>query len=372
MAHTRNRGRGGNVAWIGIPTLVVIATLFAVYHFRGQTALSSPSPTEHHRATAPRIAFRNAIDPLTGLAETQHGPLVATMVDNSPEARPQAGLTAADVVYEAYTQNFYYSRLMLIFYGNAPKKVGPVRSAHPYFAAWVDGWHAAYARAGGSIVADQDIQKWGIHDMDWLTVDQALYHRTVSRPAPYDVYSSLPTLMRYAENRWGNPPVAPHWPFEADVTRGTPPYRTLTVVWNRQNTVERWVWDQRAQQWARWIRCAEGCATTAWTPVVDANNDQQVQASNVVFQYTHEVLDTKDPDPTGLRVLINTVGSGKALLFLGHHFYVGTWRKASLQSPTRFYLPDGKLAPFQPGQTWIEVVPEHPNQSAFSLTLSRH
>jgi hypothetical protein len=101
------------------------------------------------------------------------------------------------------------------------------------------------------------------------------------------------------------------------------------------------------------------------------NTGQPVLASNVVFQYTHEWLDTSDPNASDRWVLMDTVGSGKALLFLGHRYYQGTWEKTSLTAPTRFFLPAGKPAPFQPGQTWIEVVPSSPNPSPFSLTLTR-
>jgi hypothetical protein len=354
----------------------VAAAAAAALAMVGLTACfgSSAAP---HRPTTPATPHRGSsrpilsgqLDPLTGEAEPDHGPLVAVMVENSEYARPQYGLASADVVYEAYTENFYYSRYLLLFYGHAPDTVGPVRSARPYFASWVKEWNAAYARAGGSALADQDIQQWGIHDMDWITVDQNLYTRSNSLPAPHNLFTSVPALMQYAKAHWGNPPVSPHWPFVAHVAPGTPPYRTITLLWNAQNTIEQWRWDQNAQGWTRWVRCPE-CQDSQYTQVMGRNTGRPVVASNVVIQYTKEWLDTSDPNKADLWVLMDTTGSGKALLFLGHRYYVGTWRRANLDAPTQFYLANGQLARFQPGPTWIEVVPESPSPAPFRLTLS--
>lgn len=350
------------------PAAAVLAMVSLTACF-GQAAATGHSLHHHHQA-APAVATIGN-DPLTGLNEPAHGPLVAVMVENSEYARPQYGLHSADVVYEAYTENFYYSRFMLLFYGHQPTRVGPVRSARPYFVAWVDGWHAAYAHAGGSQLADQDIQQWGIHDMDWITVDSALYTIDSSRPAPHDLFTSVPVLDQYAKAHWGNPPVTPHWAFVTHLTRGTPPYRTLTLTWNTHNTVEEWRWDGADQGWTRWVQCAD-CTDTSYTQVMGMNTNKPVVASNVVIQYTKEWLDTADPNKTDLWVLMDTVGSGKALLFLGHRYYVGTWKKTSLGAPTRFYLPNGQPARFQPGQTWIEVVPTSPNPNApFKLQLGQ-
>jgi hypothetical protein len=360
------------MTWFFRPIARIVGIAAALTAMAALTACGSPgaAPPHHHRTRAAATGSRSPVDPLTGLVEPQHGPLVAVMVENSEYARPQYGLRSADVVYEAYTENFYYSRFMLLFYGHAPSVVGPVRSARPYFVSWVDEWHAAYAHAGGSALADQDIQAWGIHDMDWITVDQNLYWRSSSRSAPHNLFTAVPALMQFARQHWGNPAVTPHWTFSHNGGRGTPPYTTLTMVWNHQNTIEQWRWDQAAQKWTRWVECPD-CTASGYTEVTGQNVQQPVEAANVVFQYTHEWLDTSDPNQSDLWVLMDTVGSGKALLFLGHRYYVGTWRKASLTAPTEFFLPNGRPAPFARGQTWIEVVPESPNPSSFSLTLSR-
>ncbi len=328
----------------------------------------------HQRSpSAPVSQSHGRLDPLTGLATPVHGPLVALMIENSEYARPQFGLSSADVVYEAYMESFYYTRFMLLYWGHAPKTVGPVRSARPYFVSWVHSWGAAYAHAGGSTLGDQAIVNDGIHNMDGLANAQSLYHRTAA-PPPHNLFSDMVNLMAYARRHWGNPSVTPQWSFAPATPSGAsaPPYQTITMRWNARNTIEQWRWNSQAAGYTRWVMCPVSCSQTGYTQVMGENSHQPVVAKNIVFQYTTEYLDNSDPNPNpGDRwILIDTHGQGVAKMFLGNRYYVGTWRNAGPGQPTKFYLANGQPARFDPGQTWIEVVPTAASGTNFRLTLS--
>lgn len=303
-------------------------------------------------------------DPLTDQPAPRHGPLVAVMIENSEYGRPQSGLAGADVVYEAYTENFYYSRFMALYYGHAPAVAGPVRSARPYFVDWVESWNAAYAHAGGSTPADAQIRADGIHDLDAITRDPALYWRSANRPAPHNLFTDVARLMQTAARRWGNPPVTAPWSFAADPGRGTPPYTRITMTWNSRNTIEQWRWNPAGQDWARYVACPV-CGDPSLLAVRDAASNRPVTAANVVIQYTNESLDLADGNVNDRWILVRTYGQGPCLLFLGHRFYRGTWVSDGPGQPTRFFLGNGQAAAFAPGPTWIEVVPRH-----FALTLT--
>src|SRR5216683_8017562 len=58
---------------------------------------------------------------------------LAIMVENQADARPQSGLTNADVVYEALAEGGITRFIALYLSGDAPV-VGPVRSLRHYFA----------------------------------------------------------------------------------------------------------------------------------------------------------------------------------------------------------------------------------------------
>lgn len=341
---------------------------------------SSPSTNQTSKSTnvsAPSNQNSNSglissppsqLDPLTGLKTPQHGPLVAVMVENTEYGRPQYGLHSADIVYEAYTEFFYYSRFMLMFWGQAPSQVGPVRSARPYFVSLVHEWPAAYAHAGASDPGYTSIAQDHIHNLDLDANAYNLGYRVSSRPAPHNLFVNMSSVMQAADTNWGNPRVTGHWPFVSHVSSGTPPYQTITLEWNPRNTLEQWRWDPAANGWTRWVEDQE--ANTGFQQVMGLNSGQPVVASNVVIEYTTENY-LYDPAGTGW-ISVNTRGQGKALLFLGHRFYDGIWKNNGSGTPTHFYLSNGKEAAFDPGQTWIEIVPNSQSaQNPFHLTLGQ-
>jgi hypothetical protein len=69
--------------------------------------------------------------PLTGVAtddaEGLLQPAIVVKVDNSPQARPHAGINQADIVYELQVEGI--TRFMEVFHSQTPDRVGPVRSA---------------------------------------------------------------------------------------------------------------------------------------------------------------------------------------------------------------------------------------------------
>jgi hypothetical protein len=291
------------------------------------------------------------------------------MVENSEYGRPQYGLRSADIVYEAYTEFFYYSRFLLLYWGQDPVKVGPVRSARPYFVSWVHAWPAAYVHAGASDPGYVSIARDHIHNLDLDANAQNLGYRVATRPAPHNLFTNLVVDARVADRLWGNPHVASPWPFRSHHTSGTPPYRTITLTFNDRNTIEQWRWDRARRGWTRWVKCPE-CPNNQWTQVMGLNSGQPVVASNIVIQYTNEQY-LYDPAHTGW-IQIQTHGTGAALLFLGHRFYRGTWKNGGPGQPTQYFLDNGQRAVFSPGQTWIEVVPNARSApNPFRLTLSR-
>ena len=80
------------------------------------------------------------------------------MIENHAEARPQSGLSYADVVYEAVAEGGI-TRFMGVFYcGIAVRNVNlaPVRSARTYFLPWVLEYDALYNHVGGAGLCNDD------------------------------------------------------------------------------------------------------------------------------------------------------------------------------------------------------------------------
>lgn len=354
---------------VGLAALVLgTATVLAGCGTNKGAAPAHPQRSTSAAPQAAKTALAKNADPLTGLSSRYHGPLVAIMVENTEYGRPQYGLESADVVYEAYTEFFYYSRYLLLYYGNEPDKVGPVRSARPYFVSWVHGWPgAAYVHAGASNPGYVSIQQDHIHNLDVDANAYGLGYRSPSRPAPHNLFVRIPQAALMAQDHWGNPKISPHWQFGAPAGSAAPQDQTITMTWNTHNTVEQWRWDGAARGWTRWVSCPE-CSGNQYTQVMGLNSGKPVVASNIVIQYTKEEY---LPDPAGTGwIQIQTHGSGRATLILGNKIEQGTWKNAGSGQPTRYYLSNGQPARFVPGQTWIEVVPNsHSAQNPFQLQM---
>jgi len=64
---------------------------------------------------------------------------IAVMIDDLAAARPQSGLSMANIVYQAPAEGGI-PRYMALFQTQAPAAIGPIRSARLYFVAWAEEW----------------------------------------------------------------------------------------------------------------------------------------------------------------------------------------------------------------------------------------
>ena len=113
---------------------------------------ATPSPTPVPTPTPAPTPVRVPA-PLTGLPisieSAQRNP-VALMIDDHPDARPQSGLSLADVVWHAPAEGGI-PRYLAIYQSHLRKDlIGPIRSARVYFVLWAAEWNALYGHSGGS------------------------------------------------------------------------------------------------------------------------------------------------------------------------------------------------------------------------------
>jgi Protein of unknown function (DUF3048) N-terminal domain len=113
------------------------------------TPTPSPSPTP----TPSPTPSAEAICPITGLPLPSALPAdraaLTVQVDNDPHARPQSGLSFADLIVEATVQG-NVTRFGAVYYCNDPAtSVGPIRSARYYnLDIWQQVGHSPLASVG--------------------------------------------------------------------------------------------------------------------------------------------------------------------------------------------------------------------------------
>jgi len=134
--------------------LCLIFWFIYIYHFANKPPdlqeeyMPEQAKTENAECEFVRIIDGQCVD----TTDEVRPKLVVVAVDNHPKARPQSGLNSARVVYEAPVEGGYTRYMALYLVDDDVGKVGPVRSARPYFLDWLSEYgKPMYMHVGGSL-----------------------------------------------------------------------------------------------------------------------------------------------------------------------------------------------------------------------------
>jgi hypothetical protein len=288
--------------------------------------------------------------PLTGVepasGKVPDRPALAIKVENLPEARPQAGIESADVVYEEPVEGGI-TRFIVLFQCHDSKRVGPVRSARftdvdilPQY-----GTQTLFGFAGGAPPVEQRIQDSGLNDVNFQQPKaEHAYVRDPNRSAPHDLYTSTGGLYRAGGTDGGKPDEVLQ--FSDDLP--APAKRASKVELNFSNTAD--VFWTFAKGKGRWVRSYD-------TGPADLENGHSISATNVVVQIV-KLKDTGIVDAAGNpSPEVVATGKGKCLVFRNGRVVRGTWSRPKLHDVTTYEDAKGNEIPLATGTTWIELFP---------------
>ncbi len=329
----------------GAALLLCIA--LAAYAFRDVLFPSASAPAETIGSPSPTV-FR---DPLTGVrtdAEIAPPNVFGVMVENMIDSWPQSGLDQAFLVIEAPVEAAIPRFVAFFEEGQDVKKIGPVRSARPYYVDWVDEMHAIYAHVGGSNAALDLISTNGTFDLNEFYNGQYFW-RSTDRYAPHNAYTSTAQLaLALAHDQSIDKAPTPDygtWTFKDNiVTDSDPTVPTFFVDFSTPAYRAGWQYEPETNTYER----------------LQAGDQMQmldgatIHADNVAVLVTDITI--IPGDDKGRRE-VKTVGEGDALIFQDGREIYGTWKKPSVEERTRFYDQDGNEIVWNAGKTWIEVVP---------------
>ncbi len=371
--------------------LITTGISYAAFGFIASTgqlqSITSPvakiSPQSKPKFKVDPSVPRDQVCPLNGLMYTKQEkdiwekrrPL-SVMIENSEEARPQSGLSRADIIYEALAEG-WITRLMGVFYCNTPMEnitFAPVRSARTYFVDWVSEYDALYTHVGGAnrigVNADVtdpradalgQIDTYGIKDMDQFGIGYPDCYRNPDRldhpvATEHTMVCFSDNLYKIAEKRgWTNVDSRgvpwdknfTEWKFgdeESEDGRGTVANLKLVFSQGYEKYDVEWEYDKTSNTYKR---------KNGGVAHLDLETKEQLAVKNVVVQLTKL---TGPVDDTG-HFLYTTIGSGKALIFKDGKVINGSWAKKTRVSRTIFYDPTGKEIEFNRGLIWIELLP---------------
>ena len=290
--------------------------------------------------------------PLTGVepgGEVPNRPALAIKVENNPDARPQAGLAEADIVYEEEAEGGI-TRFMAVYQCENSSRIGPVRSARLVDPKILDQFgEALFGYAGGAPKVRNEIQAFDrIVDLSYTDKRAAAeYEEDPNREIPHHLFTTTRGLYRAAgkEGRGHLPEEV--FTFDEEVPRGKRA-REIHAQFNPSVADVIWRYDRGSEIYLRYH------GSEAHT----LEDGSQVAATNVVVQIV-ERIQTDIVDPAGNPVFdFGVSGTGKAYVFRNGRVIRGTWEREDPEDVTVFLDRQGDQIPLAPGNTWVELYPK--------------
>lgn len=278
--------------------------------------------------------------PLTGeilgtTSQIPDRPALAAKIDNHPQARPQAGLNEADIVFEENVENL--TRFAAVFHSADTDLLGPIRSGRSQDIAILSGFaQPLFAWSGGNDGVRRLVRNSDLIDLDAGRTPG--YFRRSERRAPHNLYSSTAALWEQAPIGAGAPPkifdyIGPESEVEGDAA---------TILQVQMDGLRvRWNYDAETSTYLRF------------------QNDQphrledgsQLSAENVVVMavvYRPSAVDANSPEA-------QLVGEGPVVVMSHGVVRSGSWQRSSITDAYNFVFADGSPLGLIPGRTFVHL-----------------
>lgn len=295
------------------------------------------------------------------------------MIENHKEARPQSGLSSADVVYEAVAEGGI-TRFLAVFYCQNAPYVGPVRSARMYFLKFIEGYgqNPLYAHVGGANTEGPANALGYISELGWSSYNDLNqfsvpfpyfwrdYERLKNVATEHTVYTSTKKLWQYAKEkrsltnvddqgvRWDKGFSA--WKFEDDA-KAADRGKVVKIDFGFWDNLASdfsvvWTYDAKTNSYKR---------TNGGSLHIDKNTGKQLEAKNIVVIFAKE--SPANDGYEGGHLLYKNVGSGDMLFFKNGQVIKGTWSKETEEDNIKFFDNSDKEIGIVRGQVFVEMLP---------------
>jgi len=330
-----------------------------------------PTPTRAPTATATPIASPTAnaptpfppdVDPLTGLKVDDPAKLdqipTAIKVSNSPEVRPQSGLSFADLVFEHYAEGGI-TRFTTVFYANEPEMVGSVRSGRLIDMEIPRMYQAIFGYSGSSAGVKEQFRS-SSRFPDYIAapdfgVGAPYFYRVPQEGKAFEhTLFSNPTVLRQLATERGinrRPVYTKTMSFSETPPAGGTDISYFEVNYLPGTCTAEWDYDAGS---GRWLRSTAGVAQT------DALTGERLKFANVILVYANHIETDILEDTWGgghMSIQIQVWGTGPALIFRDGKMYSAFWERNDPDTMLIFNDGAQHALPLKPGNTWFQLVP---------------
>ncbi len=276
---------------------------------------------------------RESTSPFTGRPADGHAPVLAVKIDNAPQARPHTGLGEADIVYVEQVEAGL-SRLVAVYAGRLPDRVGPVRSARESDLELLRQFgEPALAYSGVQSRLRETVEDAPLFPVPPDAAPDA-YRRDEARAAPHNLYVRPAAVLD----------AAPDASTADDIgfTFGAPPEEGGEAAPSHHvaypNAAFDFTWSAERKSWQV---AMDGTPAPGVAPATVVVQEVTVRESEY-----HDYLGNFTP-------YTETVGSGEAVVLRDGRAFAAEWERRSERSGTEFTTPDGDPLHFATGQVWV-------------------
>jgi hypothetical protein len=302
--------------------------------------------------------YPDGVNPLTGVmiedpVALQRRPLIVKISNAPPLVRPQAGIGAADVVFEHYAEGGL-TRFSAIFYTHAPERIGSIRSARLIDHELMAMYQGLLGFSGTSEGVGAVLRESEYYERTYLGVayPDPFYYRDENIPAPHNMFLNAAALWSLAADEgFGQAPELRGLAFSAQPPAGESGQANSVQVVYRA-TRAGWLYDGARGQY---LRFSDG------QPHLDANTGAQVAAENVVILYARhvdtDIVESVWQEQVSWSIQIQLWGEGEALLIRDGRQYAARWLRPERGAALVLVTPDGTPLLLRPGVTWVQLFP---------------
>jgi hypothetical protein len=271
---------------------------------------------------------------------------VHVRIGNDPGARPQVGLSDADLVYEEIVE-WWVTRYTAVYLSRAPEMVAPIRSARLINTQLTQQYNAALVNSGGSDGVRWELSQLPIVNLDEYFWPQPFFYRENEGWQTRLAVDVLAAHQLMEREEMSAPVLLRGFAF-SDGPMGGDPAETVSIPYPKQTSRVEWRYDSGSGRYLRWV---------SDEPMTDFSDSLQISAANIIVYYAEHLPTDIVEDSNGatsIRIVVN--GEGRAQIVRDGVVVEGLWRADGAQTP-EFVFPNGEPIPLKRGNSWIEVVP---------------
>ena len=280
----------------------------------------------------------------------------AVMVENSSDARPVSGINEASIIYEALAEG-KITRFLFIYDGSTSvPKIGPIRSARPYFVKIAEEYSPLYVHFGGSDQALNEINNgyYNVSSLNGMIYERDYFWRSIYQPAPHNAYSSTDLINDYISDfNIENKNLIKSYKFNDSKDylldfENSSNAKSIFIEYGASSYDVLWKYNEENNNYERYYFKSN--------PYHDLDSKNQIiETKNIVLQF----VKTSIIDNVGRREMeLDSDLGGEAILIRDGKYIYGKWLREDKK--TKFFIEDLEYE-FTNGKIWVNIIPINTN-----------